>query len=655
MERPDTGWLKATCVLVLLLCGTTQAADKRDTLEPVRTAIRLKQFSQAATLLQTSASHGDAQAQYLLGTLYRSGLGVTEDAKLAREWITQAAEQGHADAAYALAAMLASDAAPRSEIDHWLQVAARAGHALASQALTAGIQPQRFQPEKSLQDAQLRRAAFWLAARQDDTSQMELLDDPQLLNATDSFGRSALAQAARSGAGRATQWLLQAGVTSNQMDAAGITPLMLAAGSGHDAVVRLLLAAHASPNAQDAVGNTALMFAAANRHLDSALLLLDHCDLKLLNAQGWSALDWALKSESTELADALRARGLSTQRKATVTATTPSIPLQHAGRADLYQSWPDVLIAANRSKPDLFMNVLKVNADTAAIGPNGETALMVAVQSGNNAVVERLLGSGARVRSDVAETPLSWALRHHQAAMVQLLLSKGYKPDIHGMHEAPPLLDAVRQGDALSTQALLKAVAAVEIADEHGHTPLIMAAQLNRADVVTLLLDSGANIDAIDKAGHTALWHAAALAADDCVQRLLQGKADVDKHGANSGTPLMAAITGEHGATAELLINAGARVNSTHDGATVLMLAAAQGNDALVRHMLAAGANTDAQNLFGDTALMLAARSGHAAAVRTLVAAGASTQLRNSDRASALDIARYLGHKEVAAILDKQG
>ncbi len=646
-------------LLAFSLCGAAGAATNQDdVLDPVRAALRLKNFPQAATLLQQQAAAGNAQAQYLLGTLYRSGMGVTADADAARSWISKAAQQGYADAAYALAAMLASDApVDAASVQRWLQIAAQAGHPLAIKALTAGIQPQRFQPEKILNDTETRQLAFWLAAQQDDIDLVNLLNEPSLAAASDSFGRTALAQAARFGATRVTQMLTQSTAALNQPDKFGLSPLMLASGAGHVDVVSQLLAAGAHVDAQDSVGNTALMYAAGNQHTDIARLLLSHSgNIHLTNAQGWSVLDWAIKSDDAKLASELRAAGLTSQRKATVTNSLPGIPLQHAKPGnDLYQSWPDVLIAASRSKPELFLTVIKTGSSTDKPGPNGETALMVAVQSGNTAAIEKLLVNGTAINTQANETPLSWALRHKQSATVQLLLSKGIKPDTHGKREDAPLLDAIRQGDEAMTLALLNVVANVEARDSAGRTALMLAASLNHREILAALLRSGANTDTTDRAGHTALWHAASLGAEDCLHQLIQAKASLDKRDGNSSSPLMAAIVNGQANAVDSLIAAGASVQNTLDGTTALMLAASQGNDGIAHRLLAGGAKLDVQNSFGDTALMFAARAGQIAVARSLITAGASTQLRNSDRASALDIAKNLGHNELAVLLDKGG
>ena len=80
-----------------------------DLLEPAKSALRLKQFADAAGRLAADPLAADPRAQYLLGTLYLAGLGVGEDTQRARTLFTAAAAKGEPRAAYALAALAAHD------------------------------------------------------------------------------------------------------------------------------------------------------------------------------------------------------------------------------------------------------------------------------------------------------------------------------------------------------------------------------------------------------------------------------------------------------------------------------------------------------------------------------------------------------------------
>ena len=67
-----------------------------DVLEPAKSALRLKQFGDAASQLGRGALAEDPRAQYLLGTLYLNGLGVAESPERARSLFESAAARGRA-------------------------------------------------------------------------------------------------------------------------------------------------------------------------------------------------------------------------------------------------------------------------------------------------------------------------------------------------------------------------------------------------------------------------------------------------------------------------------------------------------------------------------------------------------------------------------
>jgi len=70
-------------------------------------ALKRGDFRVAAALFHPLAEKGDSRAQYNLGLLYASGLGVVHDYKTAMKWHRLAAGQGHAGAQNALAQMYA--------------------------------------------------------------------------------------------------------------------------------------------------------------------------------------------------------------------------------------------------------------------------------------------------------------------------------------------------------------------------------------------------------------------------------------------------------------------------------------------------------------------------------------------------------------------
>jgi len=176
------------------------------------------------------------------------------------------------------------------------------------------------------------------------------------------------------------------------------------------------------------------MYALAYKQAAVAKQLLNTTNLRAVNAQNWTALDWAIHAELTEIATALKSQGLTTTRKATVSESAMiTLPLMHANNNDLYRGWPDLAIAASRSSSELMSAALK-SANINTGNANGETALMIAVKSNNVQQVEQLLNAGASIAVTEAmlETPLSWAVRHDQYSIVQALLNKGANASARG-------------------------------------------------------------------------------------------------------------------------------------------------------------------------------------------------------------------------------
>jgi len=398
------------------------------------------------------------------------------------------------------------------------------------------------------------------------------------------------------------------------------------------------------------------MYAIGRQHADGIDALLPVTDIKQRNAQGWSALDWAMRGDDNALVIRLRGMGLVSSRRASMASGKPAVPLQHSNGGDLYGNWPDVLIAGTRDGTELFDAVMQSNS--SGLRGNEAALLLVAVQSDNNALIERLLMRGASVNADADETPLSWAVRHGKPGIAQKLLSGGIKPDTHGKSETAPLLDVARTHGPVALElvnALLKAGANPDSRDRQGRTALMIGAQAKEAPLVERLLQSGANSELSDHNNRTALMYAAMNGGEDLVRLLTTRKTAIDKRDNEGNTALMLAVAAGNADAATALIAASASTQGNKSGVTALMLAAAAGQDSVVKKLLSAGMKPDAQDRYGDTALIYAARNGRLTAVHALLAAGVDAGLRNNDHASALDIAERLAFKEVIAALAQRG
>ncbi len=83
--------------------GPAHAQTSAPAEPPGAAAFRARNFTGAYLQLLPAAHRGDAQAQFILGQMSDSGLGVHQDQAEAARWYRMAADRGHSPAQYALA------------------------------------------------------------------------------------------------------------------------------------------------------------------------------------------------------------------------------------------------------------------------------------------------------------------------------------------------------------------------------------------------------------------------------------------------------------------------------------------------------------------------------------------------------------------------
>jgi hypothetical protein len=94
----------------------------------------------SATSLYEAAEKGDAEAQFNIGMMYSTGVGIEKDDALAFRWIHRAAEQGHDEAEFILAVMFnegVGTAKDESEALRWYRRAADHGERRAQYQLAS--------------------------------------------------------------------------------------------------------------------------------------------------------------------------------------------------------------------------------------------------------------------------------------------------------------------------------------------------------------------------------------------------------------------------------------------------------------------------------------------------------------------------------------
>jgi ankyrin len=406
-------------------------------------------------------------------------------------------------------------------------------------------------------------------------------------------------------------------------------------------------------------------------------LLRQHANVNTPEADGTTALHWAVRENDRDTADQLIRAG------ADVNA------LNRYGVTAIY-------LAGVNGSAAVIERLLNAGVDANATGPEGETALMTAARTGSVDAVRILLEHAAAVdarESWHGQTALMWAAAQRHPAVMRELLAHGADVNARSNFEKwerqttseprekwlplgsmTPLLFATREGCVECAKVLLDAGADLNAADPDGISPLISALINGHYDVAGFLIDKGANVNLSDKTGRTALYAAVddhsmpysnrpspkesdnELTSLDIVHQLLA-------HGANVNAQLK---------TAQPYRTKVDRGNDTMltTGTTPLLRAAKAGDVVVVRALLEKGADPGLVTRTGINAAMAAAGLGTkeedgtgrqkteadaVEAIGLLLAAGVDVNAADSNGRTALHGAAQKGYDQVVRFLVSKG
>ena len=398
-------------------------------------------------------------------------------------------------------------------------------------------------------------------------------------------------------------------------------------------------------------------------------LLRDKADVNAPQADGATALHWAVHWDDLESADLLIRAGANVNVKNDYTATPLSLACTNGNAA-------------------MVERLLSAGANPNAPAASGETPLMRCARTGSAAAVKSLLTRKADVSArdnEQGQTALMWAVAQKHPAVTEALIQGGADIRARSKGGFTPLLFAARVGDVESAKLLFAAGADVNETAPNGMTPLLLASASGQESLGIFLLDKGADPNARDTLGATALHYAVMKgitslnevryanyvehlfrpSLDGLVKALLAHKANpnlqiekpVPLGGSRSrhvigATPFLLAAASPDPSVMRMLVSTGADPKvKTKDGLTALMLAAgvARGQDFTdpekaisldaVRIAFDAGTDVNAVNEDGLTAMHGAAANGANGVVQFLAQKGAKLEVRDKYQQTPLSIA----------------
>lgn len=103
-----------------------------------------------------------------------------------------------------------------------------------------------------------------------------------------------------------------------------------------------------------------------------------------------------------------------------------------------------------------------------------------------------------------SQTPLHWAVTNNWQSTVRQLLQMGAFIDARDRNGNTALLLSLFHGHEAIAELLIEAGASIHARDSDGQTALLIAVRFDREDLVRILIDKGSDVDAKDYYGNTA-------------------------------------------------------------------------------------------------------------------------------------------------------
>jgi ankyrin repeat protein len=393
-------------------------------------------------------------------------------------------------------------------------------------------------------------------------------------------------------------------------------------------------------------------------------LLKQRVDVDAAQADGMTALHWAIYHDDVEMANQLLRAGASVKATNRYGVTALSLACTNGNNA-------------------LVESLLKAGADPNVALPGGETPLMTAARTGTLTTVKTLLARGVPVDAKDetrGQTALMWAAAEGHADVVQTLIEAGADIRARVPSGFSPLFFAVREGRLHVVRVLLKAGAdanetiPVDGARRRGYggpapragvSALLLAVMNAHFELAAALLDAGANPNA-DLTGYTPL-HALTVVRQP-------GIGDNDPAPPGSGTMTGLELARQlvaHGANLNARMTKKVNLNNTRlneIGATPFLLAALTADTELMKALASWGADPSLTNVDNSTPLMMAAglatRSpGEDAgtetevleAVQLLLSLGADVNAVDKNGETAMHSAAYKNLPKVVKFLATKG
>ena len=182
--------------------------------------------------------------------------------------------------------------------------------------------------------------------------------------------------------------------------------------------------------------------------------------------------------------------------------------------------------AANKKYSLIASYLLEKGADPYIANRSGKTALMIALENGDQKIVDALLKKYdiTKIKNEEVFT----AVRTGNTPIVSQLLNKGVDVNMKNDRGQSLIHLAILGQSAEMSEAIINYGADLEARDREGNTALLLASKQAKSQIAKLLITKDARINIKNNSGEMPLYLAIKNDLQDVVRELIQKNAQVD-------------------------------------------------------------------------------------------------------------------------------
>ena len=310
----------------------------------------------------------------------------------------------------------------------------------------------------------------------------------------------------------------------------------------------------------------------------------------------------------------------------------------------------EAVTTGNNEVVEFLLQLETVNIDHT--NKEGKTALTLACERGHEDIVHSLLSAGANVniQDNDGWTALMRASEHNHISIIHMLLQANANPDLKKSNGSNAVTIASYHGNYEIVELLISKGVDYKYQREDGTNALMLACENGHTQTVELLLKEQVDPNVQQKDGWNAFMFACQDGHTQIIELLLKEQIDPNVQDKDGWNAFMLACQNGHTQIVELLLKEQVDPKvQRKDGGNAFMLSCQNGHIQIVELLLKEKVDPNVQKKDGVTALMFASANGHYEVVKLLLEWKADPTIVSTKGHTALSLAKTT---QISAMLD---